>query len=160
MRGHIVKSFHKSLLLFVVLIHVLLFQPFEILSVNFCGAAQALDSSTLAQKLQTAVDDIRSKFNLVGVSAAIIFDSETFLGTSGYSNIETLDKIEPETLFPIYSATKTFIATIILQLSEEGLLNLDDTIGNWLDLSEKYSIRINDKITIRQLLTHTSGIYD
>ncbi|MBW1765123.1 MAG: beta-lactamase family protein, partial [Deltaproteobacteria bacterium] len=116
---------------------------------NFCGTAQALDSSTLSRKLQTAVENIRSKFNLVGVSAAIIFDSETFLGTSGYSNIDTLDKIEPETLFPIYSITKTFIATIILQLSEEGLLNLDDTIGSWLDLPEKYSTPINDKITIR-----------
>jgi D-alanyl-D-alanine carboxypeptidase len=139
---------------------MLLFQPFAILSVNFCGTAQALDSSTLAQKLQTAVENIRSKFNLAGVSATIIFDNETFLGTSGYSNIETLDKIEPETLFPIYSVTKTFIATIIFQLSEEGLLNLDDTIGTWLDLPEQYSTHINDKITIRQLLNHTSGIYD
>jgi D-alanyl-D-alanine carboxypeptidase len=155
-----VKSFHKSLLLFVVLIYILLFQPFAILSLNFCGTAQALDSSTLAQKLQTAVENIRSKFNLAGVSATIIFDNETFWGTSGYSNIETLDKIEPETLFPIYSVTKTFIATIIFQLSEEGLLNLDDTIGTWLDLPEQYSTHINDKITIRQLLNHTSGIYD
>jgi D-alanyl-D-alanine carboxypeptidase len=154
------KTFNKSLLLFAFLIHLLLFQPVTILSLNFCGTAHALDSSTLAQKLQTAVENIRSKFNLVGVSAAIIFDSETFLGTSGYSNIETLDKIEPDTLFPIYSITKTFIATIILQLSEEGLLNIDDTIGSWLDLPEKYSTRINDKITIRQLLNHTSGIYD
>ena len=154
------KSFNKLLLLFAFLIYLLLFQPFTILSLNFCGTAQALDSSTLAQKLQTAVENIRSKFNLAGVSAAIIFDSETFLGTSGYSNIDTLDKIEPETLLPVYSATKTFIATIILQLSEEGLLNLDDTIGSWLDLPDKYSVLINDKITIRQLLNHTSGIYD
>ena len=136
------------------------FLPGVILSPNCCcRTALAQDISTLAQKLQTAVEDTRSEFNLTGVSAALIFNGETFTGVSGYPDVYASRKIEPDTLFPLSSITKTFIATVTLKLAEEGLLDLDETIGSWLTLPEKYSNRINDTVTIRQLLNHTSGFH-
>ena len=126
---------------------------------NLCGTARAQNDSTLAKRVQTAVEDTRSEFNLIGVSAALTLENETVSGVSGYPNPGSSRKIEPGTLFHLSSITKTFIATVILQLAEEGLLDLEDTIGTWLSLPEKYSNRIDESITIRQLLNHTSGIH-
>lgn len=71
--------------------------------------------------------------------------------------------------FNIASITKTFVSVIVLQMVEEGKLSLDDLAGNYLDdipfiryeeflIHEKSSV--SDKITIRMLLNHTSGIPD
>jgi D-alanyl-D-alanine carboxypeptidase len=56
--------------------------------------------------------------------------------------------------FDIASTTKTFVATVVLQLVGEGTLKLDDNLASWLP----GRIREGDRITIRQLLNHTSGI--
>ncbi|WP_194894112.1 serine hydrolase domain-containing protein [Catenulispora pinisilvae] len=62
--------------------------------------------------------------------------------------------------FRIGSATKTFVATVILQLADEGRLSLDDTVAHWLPGVVAGNANDGAKITIRQLLNHTSGIYD
>ncbi len=62
--------------------------------------------------------------------------------------------------FRIYSITKTFTAIVVLQLVDEGVLSLDDTVARWLDDPAVARIPNIDRVTLRQLLTHTSGIYD
>ena len=54
------------------------------------------------------------------------------------------------------SITKTFVATVVLQLVDEGRLRLDDTVERWLP----GVVPDGDRITVRQLLNHTSGLYD
>lgn len=68
---------------------------------------------------------------------------------------ETPNQID--TKFATASAGKVFIAVAILQLVEQGKLKFEDTIGNLLPIDWK---QINPKITVKQLLTHTSGIPD
>jgi len=63
--------------------------------------------------------------------------------------------IKPDTLFAVGSITKNFVATLIMLLFEEEVLSLDDPLSKWLP---DYPY-INNLITIRQLLNHTSGIY-
>ncbi|MFC0113921.1 serine hydrolase domain-containing protein [Kibdelosporangium aridum] len=63
------------------------------------------------------------------------------------------EKRLPEHRFRIGSTTKTFVATVVLQLNAEGKLRLDDTIGRWVP-------GLSDRVTVRQLLNHTSGIFD
>jgi D-alanyl-D-alanine carboxypeptidase len=58
--------------------------------------------------------------------------------------------------FDIGSAAKNFVAALVLKLSEEGLLSLEDPISRWLP-SYNY---VDGRVTIRQLLEHTSGIYN
>ena len=60
-----------------------------------------------------------------------------------------------EPAFLAYSITKTFTATVILQTCEEGRLNLDDRLAEWLP-----RVAHADRISLRQLLNHTSGIPD
>jgi D-alanyl-D-alanine carboxypeptidase len=62
----------------------------------------------------------------------------------------------PSTPFEIASITKTVTATVILQLVEEGRLSLDSRLGDLLPA--KFSRGFNSSITVRQLLSHTSGL--
>jgi D-alanyl-D-alanine carboxypeptidase len=63
--------------------------------------------------------------------------------------------LNPQTKFRIGSITKTFTATVILQLVDRGLLSLDDTVDRW-----QPKLQHADQITIRMLLNMTSGIFD
>ena len=68
--------------------------------------------------------------------------------------------MEADFRFRIGSVTKTFIATVLLQLSGENRLNLDDSIEKWLPGVIQGNGYDGNQITIRQILNHTSGIAD
>ncbi len=79
------------------------------------------------------------------------------------------DAVTKQSAFKIASSTKLFVATIILQLEEEGKLSLNDTISNYLNaidyldfnnLHIKDGIKYSQEITIEQLLAHRSGLAD
>jgi D-alanyl-D-alanine carboxypeptidase len=113
--------------------------------------------STLAFQFQYVLDSLLVANNIVGASVAINMPAKgTWLGVSGTSNPATGDSIKPDMLFDIGSNTKTFIAALVLKLVDEGLVNLDDQINQWLPEFPN----IDGDVTIRQLLNHTSGISD
>ena len=97
---------------------------------------------------------------LTGVALAVDQDGEVFDGATGLANDETQTPLSPTDRFRIYSITKTFTAVLVLQLVDEGVLTLEDTVSQWLDDPVVARIPNVDRITIRQLLTHTSGVYD
>lgn len=75
---------------------------------------------------------------------------------SGLTRIDRQDAAPADGWFRIGSVTKTFTATLILQLAGEGKLSLDDTIEDWLpDV-----VPNGHRITLRQLLNHTSGLHN
>jgi CubicO group peptidase (beta-lactamase class C family) len=74
----------------------------------------------------------------------------------GYADLESRAPVTPESNFRLASITKQFTAAAILLLTEDGLLSLDDGVRKWLPLLPD----VASAITIRQLLTHTSGIVD
>ena len=97
-------------------------------------------------EMQTILDN-RTKEMGLGQARAIVVtrDGRTWHGISG--NMRTFD--QPSL---IGSLTKTFTTTLIMQLVDEGLLSLDDPVGG-MGMGFKHG-----QITIRQLLTHTSGL--
>ena len=90
------------------------------------------ESSVLfAKSLQRALDIATKITNAKGISACVIIpDKGTWTGVSGISHPNT--PISPDMLFNIASIGKNFLATLVLQLCEEGLLRLDDPLHKWL----------------------------
>ncbi|SDW27790.1 D-alanyl-D-alanine carboxypeptidase [Amycolatopsis xylanica] len=89
-----------------------------------------------------------------GILAEIHHGQDRWFGTAGVADIETGARREAGHRFRIGSTTKTFVATVVLQLAGEGELSLDDTVATWLPGL------IGDEITVRQLLNHTSGLFN
>jgi D-alanyl-D-alanine carboxypeptidase len=114
--------------------------------------------SVLAKNFQHAIDSITYKYlTTSGISAAIMIpDKGTWLGVSGFSTVNPIESIRTETLFHIESNTKGFVSTVVLQLAEEGKLSLDDSICQYLPPIPN----VPGNITIRQLLTMRSGLWD
>jgi D-alanyl-D-alanine carboxypeptidase len=96
-----------------------------------------------------------------GVALQVERDGETlYSDVAGVSSIERDTPVTASDRFRIYSITKTFTAIITLQLVDEGVITLEETVTDWLDHPDVSAIPNVDQITIRQLLTHASGIYD
>jgi D-alanyl-D-alanine carboxypeptidase len=82
-------------------------------------------------------------------------DQGSWTMAAGIGDLETAAPMRPDDHFRIASITKTFVATVVLQLVEEGKLSLDDHLERFIS-----GIPNGDVITIRQLLNMTAGIYN
>lgn len=120
--------------------------------------------STLFAEGQIHVKQVDHLLNAVfpkdqpGAAVAIVKDGNIIFSNGyGLANTITKSKITPTTNFNIASLTKQFTAAGILYLQEKGLLDIDTTISYYFpDMNRK----VSEKVTIRQLLTHSSGITD
>lgn len=120
------------------------------------AAAGGSQAELYGARLQTVLDQQRLALEVPGVSAAVIFgDGTRWSGQSGKANLATKAKVAATTPFVVGSITKTYVAALILKLVEDGLLSLDDQLSDWLP---DYPDASN--ISVRQLLSHTSGVFD
>jgi len=95
---------------------------------------------------------------LPGISIGIVENGKTvFTKSYGVADLNTKMAIKPEMDFNIASLTKQFTAMAVLQLEEKGKLSIDDNIGKYLPALNKH---VGSIITIKNLLTHTSGLID
>jgi D-alanyl-D-alanine carboxypeptidase len=91
-----------------------------------------------------------------GIAYLIRDGARTTVLTSGKADVSTHRPVTAKDRFRILSIAKTYLATIVLQLEAEHRLNLDTPVGRWLP----GLLPDGDKITARQLLGHTSGLFD
>lgn len=106
--------------------------------------------------LQEAISDLTHP---PATSAQLLVDrpGQRWYGTSGVADIRTARRVRPDDAFRAGSVTKAFVATAVLQLWSRGLVDLDEPIGRHLPgLLPAESARI----TVAQLLNHTSGLPD
>jgi D-alanyl-D-alanine carboxypeptidase len=131
---------------------------------NFRSAAPILLAIALPSPFAARADEVddyvlaeMKRQHIPGVALAVARNGQ-LVKTSAYglANVELNVPVRPDTVFQIQSVTKTFTATAIMLLAEEGKLNVDDKIARHLSsLPTAWS-----NITIRHLLSHTSGIKD
>ncbi|WP_251091633.1 serine hydrolase domain-containing protein [Streptomyces sp. Caat 7-52] len=96
-----------------------------------------------------------------GVQARVIAaDGRQSVAISGTADLKTGRPVASDGYFRMASTSKTLVATVVLQLEAEGRLSLDDTIEHWLPGVVLGNGNDGSRITIRQLLRHTSGIQD
>ena len=91
-----------------------------------------------------------------GIQAAVLYDGDLLLSTAhGEADLETQTALTPRHLFRVASHSKTFTATAVLQLVEQGSLRLDDTAGQWLPFLAGTPL---GDVSIRELLSHGGGV--
>ena len=124
------------------------------LSTSVPGASAADDQALLRRDA-----DAITALGVTGVQARLSGPYDRSV-TSGVADLTTRRPVSPYGYFRIASVTKTFVATVILQLAGEGRLSLDDTVERWLPGVVSGNGNDGHAITLRQLLQHTSGIHD
>ncbi|MER5749910.1 serine hydrolase domain-containing protein [Streptomyces sp. NPDC002088] len=95
-----------------------------------------------------------------GVTATAQDGQKAWATTAGVGNLGTGEPRSAADRYRVGSITKTFVATVLLQLEAEGRLSLDDTVEKWLPGVVHGHGHDGRRITLRQLLDHTSGIFD
>ncbi len=97
---------------------------------------------------------------LPGISAAYIEDQEiAWIKGYGMSDVEKALKAGPHTIYSICSISKLFTSVAVMQLRDAGMLSLEDRIEDllpWFNLEQKW--KDSGPITVRSLLTHSSGL--
>ncbi|MCJ1655638.1 serine hydrolase [Staphylococcus sp. NRL 16/872] len=97
--------------------------------------------------------------HIPGMSVLIIKHNKVFLNKGyGYANVDKQIKVSPKTRFEIASNTKAFTGYAIMQLVEDGKININDKVSNYIPgFYMKYKGKKED-ITVNQLIAQTSGI--
>jgi D-alanyl-D-alanine carboxypeptidase len=113
-----------------------------------------LDAETIAD-LDAVVQRFMDINNAPGALIGVWTPDGEYVSATGVSDLATGAALEPDMQFKIASQTKAFTANLILQLVSDGSIELDQTVSTWMD-----GVPNGDRITVRQLLNHTSGLAD
>jgi CubicO group peptidase (beta-lactamase class C family) len=117
--------------------------------------------SALAQRLDWAparLAELLARYRIPGGALGVWLDGEQFTTAAGQANVAAEIAATPETLWLIGSITKVFTTSLIMQLAERGALMLDAPVVAYLPELRLRDADATETVTIRQLLTHTSGI--
>lgn len=118
--------------------------------------------SALDRRLRDASEkgEVAGTVTLVVKRGKVVFHQ-----AHGYADVEARKPMAPDTVFQVMSMTKPFVGVAVVQCAEAGLLNLDDPVSKYLPRLGAAEVRANEgtvkpnrPITLRHLLTHTSGL--
>jgi CubicO group peptidase (beta-lactamase class C family) len=109
--------------------------------------------------IEKAIDDKRKELGIPGVSLVIVKDGRIiYMKGLGVKDFERKLPVTPDTLFAIGSASKAFTSMLALMSVDEGKLSLDDSPKKFLPYFKLRDPDADAKITIRDLLSHRSGL--
>lgn len=123
------------------------------------AAVLPMGSSTNCKKKMKNINSLFQQFkkNTPGCAVCVIQNNKIlFKQCFGLANLENKSPITPDTAFRLASITKPFTAMAIMILKEQNKLDFDDPVTKFIPDFPAYG----DNVTIRQLLTHTSGMPD
>ena len=130
--------------------------PYSVAAPSGALASPGVADAAVAKAIDSAVETELQRTGTPAASIAVVRDGQ-IVYTHAYGKAR-LNPVQPATVeqrFPIGSVTKQFIAAAALLLQEEGKLQLDQPVGRWVS-----GLTEGDKITIRNVLSHTSGLRD
>jgi len=110
----------------------------------------------LREKVDAAAQTVLQKTGVPSASVGIVVGGKTVM-TAAYGDARLAPELKAtaEMKYPVGSISKQFTATAILLLQEDGKVSLDDTVSRWFpDLTR------SKEVTVRELLSHTSGYED
>jgi CubicO group peptidase (beta-lactamase class C family) len=122
------------------------------------GVAQATNTlpPDLAAKMQAAVTDVINRTHVPSAAVGIVQNGRvTYIAAFGQSRLSPATPASPDMHYAIGSISKQFTTACILLLAEEGKLTLDDPVGKYFP-----ELTRANEVTIRNLLSHTSGYED
>jgi CubicO group peptidase (beta-lactamase class C family) len=136
----------KKSLLFIVAV----FQLINVIAQTKPISAKQIDSLT---------ELVLKTFNVPGIAVGVVKDGK-LIHAKGYgvANLNTGKKVDEHTLFGVASNSKAMTAAVLGQLVDEGKIKWDDRVTDYIPEFKMYDPYVTDAFTIRDLLTHRSGL--
>lgn len=126
-----------------------------------CVSQAVMANEKHISQLDETVETAMQSATIPGLAISVAKNGKVLFSKGyGFADIQTHRKVDANTLFHIASITKTITATAIMQLVEKNQLSLDEPIDKYIDFPMLNPHCPQQKITIRQLLNHTSSISD
>ncbi|OIJ20693.1 hypothetical protein BKP45_08600 [Anaerobacillus alkalidiazotrophicus] len=127
---------------------------------NHNDLTRTTDLDKLIKDVETKTDKMLSKYKIPGAAISVLEDGQVkWIGTFGYADLDANSKVEQNTVFQVASISKSVTALGVMKLVEDGLINLDDPIENYITRWQLLESEYDQKaITVRGLLSHTSGL--
>lgn len=134
------------------------YKPFFAIILVFCFS---LSSFAQNEKAKSDIQEIMKKFEVVGLSVAVVKKGEIIFNESfGLKDNTSNEALNNNHIFRIASISKSFSATSIMQLVEAGKLNLDDDVSDLVGFNVRNPNFPDQKITLKMMMSHTSSIND
>ncbi len=125
----------------------------------FTYSAFSLPVEKVSQKIDSYIQNHMQEWSIPGLSMAIIKGNDViFKKTYGVKRSHSHDPITEKTVFQIASLTKAFTVLLLAKLVEEGVLKWDDPVIKYLPEFKLRSPKLTQRITIRDLVSHRSGL--
>lgn len=118
-----------------------------------------MTTATAPAELAGVVQEQLAKWSVPGMSVGVLHDSQIETWGFGVTNIETGYPVQPDTVFQIGSISKIFTAVAVMQLVDEGVVELDAPVYKALPSFRLGDAAAQEAVTPRQLLTHTCGFF-
>ena len=112
----------------------------------------------MQERLNELAAKIRKAYNVPSIALSVYRDGETFFCCDGFADTENQTLATPDTVYPIASTSKSFAATALCILADEGKLKLDDKIRQHFPDFALQSEALAGELTIRDALTHRTGL--
>ena len=109
--------------------------------------------------LDRYIDSFMKDWNIPGLALGIVYNDQLIYAKGyGYRDLKNRLPVDAKTLFPIASNTKLFTATAACMLAEEGKLDLDKPVRNFMPSLYFSNDELNAKVTLRDMLSHRTGL--
>lgn len=119
------------------------------------------NTNNTAHPMKDSVEAIMARYiakGIPGIQVAIKNDDGWYTTAGGYASLETKTPLQPCAAGWLFSLTKAYTATLVMQQHEGGKINLEGYIKDYLPTDVASHIKGSDRITVRMLLNHSSGI--
>ena len=111
-----------------------------------------------AARLQSRLTELVAKHSVPGATIGVLHDGEIFEAAAGVTSLDTKVPVTTDTVFQIGSMTKPWTTTVIMQLVDEGKVDLDVPVRTYLPDFKVADTDVSARVTLRDLLSHRSGI--
>src|SRR5689334_22637608 len=108
-------------------------------------------------KLQDTVSQLAAELEVPGVAVGIVHDGEEHYAYAGVTNVENPLPVDESTVFQFGSTGKTYTATAVMRLVEQGKVDLDAPVRTYVPELRLKDEDVAAKVTVLQLLNHTAG---
>jgi len=126
-------------------------------TVGAAASPEAESAESLFRELDAKIEAGMDRYHIPGVAIGVLYQGEEYVRGYGVTNVDAPQAVDGDTIFRIASTTKTFTGTTVMRLVEQGVLDLEAPVRQYLPDFRVEDEEASEHVTLRQCLNHSAG---